>query len=169
MSQDQKSRIIRNAIKLAAIIVLSVLIWRLYDQNDAPGSSSNDSQVQQSDQADKPAGAGNEDLTTADGTSLDAPDEDQQTEAIYTFRNKYLLDEHFEKHGDEFDYADADEYENGASAVINDPSALHKTEKDDGDDIYYLERTNELVIVSTDGYIRTYFRPDSGIKYYNKQ
>ena len=42
-------------------------------------------------------------------------------------------------------------------------------EKDDGDDIYYLERTNELVIVSTDGYIRTYFRPDSGIKYYNKQ
>ena len=164
MSQDQKSRIIRNAIKLAAIIVLAVLIWRLYDQNDAPGSSSNDSQVQQSDQA-----GSQDDHTTAGGTSLDAPDENQKTEAIYTFRNKYLLDEHFEKHGDEFDYDSASEYENGASAVVNNPNALHKIEKDDGDDIYYLERTNELVIVSTDGYIRTYFRPDSGIKYYNKQ
>ena len=32
-----------------------------------------------------------------------------------------------------------------------------------------IESTNEFVILSTDGYIRTYFRPSSGIKYFNKQ
>ena len=80
-----------------------------------------------------------------------------------------MRDEHFQKHGDEFDYASAEEYEAGASAVVNDPAALHKKEADDNDDIYYLEKTNEFVIVSTDGYIRTYFKPRSGIKYYNKQ
>ena len=52
---------------------------------------------------------------------------------------------------------------------MNNPNALHKNEKEDNDDVYYLEETNEFVIVSTDGYIRTYFYPDSGIDYYNKQ
>ena len=37
------------------------------------------------------------------------------------------------------------------------------------DDVYYLEETNEFVIVSTKGYIRTYFKPDSGKRYYDKQ
>lgn len=36
-------------------------------------------------------------------------------------------------------------------------------------DVYYVESTNEFVIVSTDGYIRTYFKPDAGISYYNRQ
>ena len=46
---------------------------------------------------------------------------------------------------------------------------LHKIEAEDGDDVYYLESTNEFVIVSTDGYIRTYFKPEDGIEYYNRQ
>ena len=66
-------------------------------------------------------------------------------------------------------FASAEEYEEAAAAVPADPDALHKTEKEDGDDVYYIEATNEFVIVSTDGYIRTYFLPDSGIKYYNRQ
>ena len=49
------------------------------------------------------------------------------------------------------------------------PIALHKLEAEDGDDVYYLENTNEFVIVSTDGYIRTYFKPSRGMEYYNKQ
>lgn len=160
MSQEQKNRIIRTAVKVAIIAVLALLLWHMYgnDPSSAPSVSDDSStQTQQND------------LTTADDTTLSTPDDDEKTETIYTFRNNYLLNEHFKKHGDEFDYDTAEEYENGASAVVNDSDALHKTEKDDGDDIYYLERTNELVIVSTDGYIRTYFRPDSGIKYYNKQ
>ena len=41
--------------------------------------------------------------------------------------------------------------------------------KEDGDDVYYKENTNEFVVVSTDGYIRTYFNPDSGKKYFDRQ
>ncbi len=91
----------------------------------------------------------------------------------YHFRSKKLLDQHFEKHGaefkDDFGYKNASEYEKGASDVINNSSALHKTEKDDGDYVYYIVDTNEFVVLSKDGYIRTYFRPDQGKKYYDKQ
>ena len=38
--------------------------------------------------------------------------------------------------------------------MINTEGVLHKIEEEDGDDVYYLEETNEFVIVSTDGYIR---------------
>lgn len=91
----------------------------------------------------------------------------------YHFRNKKLLTQHFQKHGgefaDDFGYQSAEEYEKGASDVINNPSALYKTEAEDGDGVYYIQSTNEFVILSTDGYIRTYFRPDRGIDYFNRQ
>ncbi|MBR6486414.1 MAG: hypothetical protein IKT17_06955, partial [Lachnospiraceae bacterium] len=80
-----------------------------------------------------------------------------------------LLNEHYEKHGIDMGFKSAQEYEEAASKAALSPDALHKLEKEDGDDVYYVEATNEFVIVSTDGYIRTYFNPDSGIKYYNKQ
>ena len=66
-------------------------------------------------------------------------------------------------------FASAEEYEAAASAVINNPAALTKTEKEDGDYVYYLEETNEFVILSTDGYIRTYFLPSAGKAYYDRQ
>ena len=91
------------------------------------------------------------------------------TESTLQFRSKKLLNQHYEKHGIEMGFASAQEYEEAAAAVVANPDALHKTEKEDGDDVYYLESTNEFVIVSTDGYLRTYFLPSGGIKYYNKQ
>lgn len=87
----------------------------------------------------------------------------------YEFRKQQYLDEHFAKHGSEFDYETAEEYLAGANRVINDPNSLYKIEAEDGDHIYYLESTNEFVVVSTDGYIRTYFRPSAGIDYFNRQ
>ena len=87
----------------------------------------------------------------------------------YTFRNEKYLNQHFAKHGAEFSYANAQEYAQGASAVINNRNSLHKEEADDGDYVYYLESTNEFVVLSTDGYIRTYFKPSGGIDYYNRQ
>ncbi len=56
-----------------------------------------------------------------------------------------------------------------ASAVITNSNALHKKEAEDGDDVYYIEETNEFVVVSTDGYIRTYFNPSSGKDYFDRQ
>ena len=62
-----------------------------------------------------------------------------------------------------------EDYEKAASLVVNNKDALHKTEEEDGDDVYYVESTNEFVVVSTDGFIRTYFNPNGGIDYFNRQ
>ena len=96
-------------------------------------------------------------------------DTDYNYEVTYTFRNDNTLRQHFEKHGAEFSYVSEQEYVEGANSVIVSPDALHKTEAEDGDDVYYLEETNEFVIVSTDGYIRTYFKPTRGIDYFYAQ
>lgn len=87
----------------------------------------------------------------------------------YHFRNRDLLESNYEKHGKEMGFSSSKEYEMSASDVVNNPESLHKTEKEDGDDVYYKENTNEFVVVSTDGYIRTYFNPDSGKKYFDRQ
>lgn len=102
-------------------------------------------------------------------TTVAAPSEPVVQPTNYKFRSQKLLDQHYEKHGKEMGFASAKEYEKAAAAVPNHPDVLHKIEKEDGDDVYYIEATNEFVVVSTDGYIRTYFNPDRGIDYYNKQ
>lgn len=102
----------------------------------------------------------------------DQENETKETESAtgqYKFRKESLLNQHYEKHGIEMGFDSAEEYEAAASAVVNHPDVLHKTEKEDGDDVYYLEETNEFVVVSTDGYLRTYFYPSDGIDYYNRQ
>ena len=60
-------------------------------------------------------------------------------------------------------------YEAAANAVIANPEVLHKYESEDGDDVYYLADTNEFVVVSVDGYLRTYFEPSAGMAYYERQ
>ena len=118
---------------------------------------------------------------TADAVSDIAPGPDEATEqapvseveqapaAAYTFRSVEKMQEHFEKHGAEFGYATVEEYLAGANRVVASPEALHKLEAEDGDDVYYLESTNEIVFVSTSGYLRTYFKPDNGKAYFDRQ
>ena len=106
---------------------------------------------------------------TPKATVTPKPENTAAAETALKFRSKKLLDQHYEKHGKDMGFANAKDYEAAAAAVVANPDAVHKIEKEDGDDIYYLEETNEFVVVSTDGYLRTYFLPDSGIKYYNKQ
>lgn len=85
------------------------------------------------------------------------------------FRNANLLEQHYQKHGIDMGFDSAEEYEKAAAAVPFNPEALHKTEAEDGDDVYYIESTNEFVVVSTDGYLRTYFNPDRGKDYFDRQ
>ena len=66
-------------------------------------------------------------------------------------------------------FSSAEEYLAAANAVISNPNALVKTEKEDGDYVYYVEDTNEFVVLSRDGYIRTYFCPDGGRSYFDRQ
>ncbi len=94
---------------------------------------------------------------------------EQAPTVIYNFRKPEYLQEHFEKHGAEFGYTTAEEYLAGANRVVASPEALHKQEAEDGDDVYYLESTNEIVFVSTSGYLRTYFKPNDGKAYFDRQ
>ncbi len=85
------------------------------------------------------------------------------------FRNDSLLNDHYDKHGADMGFTSAQSYQEAAAKVVENSASLHKKEAEDGDDVYYLESTNELVIVAKDGYIRTYFCPEDGIEYYNRQ
>lgn len=111
------------------------------------------------------AGAGMQTAASLPETAVFEPSAGQ----VYTFRSEKLLLSHYEKHGIEMGFDSAEAYAAAANQVIHNPESLHKLEAEDGDDVYYLEATNEFVVVSTDGYIRTYFQPDSGIDYYNRQ
>lgn len=95
--------------------------------------------------------------------------EPEPSRKTYTFRSEALLEEHYQKHGVEMGFATKEDYVAAANEVIFSPNALHKLEAEDGDDVYYLEATNEFVIVSTDGYIRTYFYPEDGKEYFDRQ
>lgn len=105
-------------------------------------------------------------VSTSKPTVTPKPKPSQKT---YTFRSESLLEEHYQKHGVEMGFATKEEYVAAANAVIYSPAALHKLEAEDGDDVYYIEATNEFVIVSTDGYIRTYFYPNDGKAYFDRQ
>ncbi len=108
--------------------------------------------------------------TASPGINSAAVQQDlDDAEVIYTFRTQKQFEDHFEKHGVEMGYETPEDYLIGANQVITSDEALHKLEKEDGDDVYYLESTNEFVILSGDDYIRTYFLPDDGIEYYYRQ
>lgn len=102
-------------------------------------------------------------------TNTPKPTDKPVSGKTYKFRNSNLLNQHYDKHGKDMGFANAKEYEKAASDVINNPAALHKTEKEDGDFCYYIVKTNEFVVLSKDGYIRTYFLPDAGKAYYDRQ
>ncbi len=132
---------------------------------DTPAAESDASEDKPSAESDASA----ETTQETPETNAQAAQSSSVSTPQYKFRNSNLLNDHFEKHGKEMGFATAEEYQAAASAVVTNASALHKLEAEDGDDVYYIESTNDFVIVSTDGYIRTYFRPNSGIEYYNRQ
>ena len=102
-------------------------------------------------------------------SSSEVNENEQYNEKHYTFRKDEYLQEHYWKHGIAMGFNSAQDYLDAANTVINNPNSLHKLEKEDGDDVYFLESTNEFVIVSPVGYVRTYFIPDDGIDYFNRQ
>lgn len=105
-------------------------------------------------------------------TSVSSDDTTQQPveNKQYTFRNKDRFDEHYEKHGDEFGDITEEQYLELANELINSTSItiLHKN-GDNGDKKYYDPDNNYFLILSGDGYIRTFFRPSAGMKYWDKQ
>ena len=105
-------------------------------------------------------------------TKADPAATTKQQTVEYKFRNKDRLDEHYEKHGIEMGFKNAEAYRKAASDIIKSAGSegvLSKYKSDgSGDRCFYVEATKEFVVLSNDGYIRTYYIC-SGIKYYNKQ
>ncbi len=103
--------------------------------------------------------------------AVDEPQDSEEAEQTvvirYEFRKQQYLDEHYEKHGIEMGFASAEEYLAAANAMIAHPDVLTKKEKEDNDDVYFLEATGEFAVVSTDGYLRTYYLADKD--YFERQ
>ncbi len=157
--QNAKYALIR-LLTLATIVLLGIFgTWLLLSgDSDKSGNQARDSYYS----SDSLNGLQADEITSNDIT-------DESDSSSLRFRNDDLLNSHYKKHGIEMGFSSASEYETAARKVVENSNSLHKIESEDGDDVYYLESTNEFVIVSTDGYIRTYFYPDEGIEYFNRQ
>lgn len=114
-----------------------------------------------------------EEITSADIPEASEADLSETEKAVqkYYFRSEKLFDSHYEKHGAEFGDITQDEYLDLANELINaeGENILHKTEKEDGDFLYYDTETNEFLVLSMDGYIRTFFKPSAGLDYWERQ
>ncbi|MCR4841125.1 MAG: hypothetical protein K5848_06245 [Lachnospiraceae bacterium] len=158
-----------SALTVIVIVVLMAVFTELFGEKEGPGNGSSGSNSQVNSGTTNVEQNGEDSDSEENGDNGSENDSSSSPVEIYSFRTLSQLNDHFDKHGDEFGYLSATQYQAGANAVINNPNSLHKTEAEDGDDIYYLEESNELVVLSTDGYIRTYFKPSAGIDYYNRQ
>ncbi|MDO5516033.1 MAG: zinc-ribbon domain containing protein [Clostridium sp.] len=153
-NNNKKKNNIFKLFILAAVIIFGLFEgYGSYEKHNSPNP--NTPVIENSSET------GKKDNSSSQSTATDKD--------AYTFRTAQDCTDHFKKHGEEFGYTTEKQYVEGANKVINSSASLHKLEKEDGDDVYYLKDTNEFVIVSTSGFIRTYFKPQDGINYFNRQ
>lgn len=111
--------------------------------------------------------------TTTTTTTTTTPQETEPPDDYieYSFRTKKLYDDHYKKHGAEFGDITQEEYLQLANDLLNSDSdtILHKIEAEDGDDVFFDTETGYFLVLSTDGYIRTFFIPSAGKAYYDRQ
>ncbi len=86
-----------------------------------------------------------------------------------SFASSEKLVSHFAKHGPKMGFKSVDEYLGGARNLINQNQGVAKFVRQNGDTLYYNRATNEFAVMSQDGYLRTYFKPKQGAKYWNGQ
>ena len=88
------------------------------------------------------------------------------------FETPALLTDHFDKHKDEFGVTTEEEYAALAEAfcygAIN-PSVEVHVRTTDGATLRYNNATNELGIIGRDNFIKTYFKPSAGRRYFLKK
>ncbi|HAP33609.1 MAG: hypothetical protein K6F97_10630 [Lachnospiraceae bacterium] len=70
----------------------------------------------------------------------------------------------------EFGDITKEEYLALAQELVDTPGSQVLTKNnDDGDTLFYDPDTNSFAVVSGDGYLRTFFKPSAGQKYFDKQ
>ena len=78
---------------------------------------------------------------------------------------------HWQKHGGEFpEFATRDAYVAGAHAFVDHPppGTLTKS-RDNGDTLFYNPDSNTFAVRASNGAPRTFFRPDNGMAYWERQ
>ena len=86
----------------------------------------------------------------------------EKSVAIQGFVSAYQKNVHFRKHGGEFPFATADDYEAEAVAffVCNKPKTMVDCTRTGGDYLLYDKANNKLGVCAKDGTLRSFFRPD---------
>ena len=160
----------RNNAKTIRTLLILVLSLMLAVMPVLSGCGKKSSDAQEETTASLPTEAAEtQQTTTTTQTTTWTTTAAQTPRADYQFRKYSMLESHYYKHGIDMGFDSPEEYLAAANAVIANPDALTKTEKEDGDTVFYVEATNEFVVLSTDGYIRTYFLPDGGKRYFDRQ
>jgi pyocin large subunit-like protein len=90
-----------------------------------------------------------------------------QNTFTYSFKNNEELKEHFIKHGRETNCNTPKKYLKTANKIIKNKKTLKRKEKEDGDIVYFNEKTGGIVFLSPKGYIRTFYLSD--IDYFKRQ
>ena len=175
MAENSKKNSGKKITGLAALIlaVLCAVFGVTYSRNkaDPPAGTAAPAQTTEAGaQEDEPqTGAPSETEAPVGETAAADPIVSKAAASGLTFSSRQNLEDHYKKHGIEMGFSSAAAYLAAANAVVANPKALHKLEAEDNDHIYYLEETNEIVFVSQKGFIRTYFEPDRGRAYFDKQ
>lgn len=87
------------------------------------------------------------------------------------FRSPAKLEEHFRKHGAEFRAASVEEYLRLAQALRDAPvgGEILEIVRDDGTRSRFDRATGAFLAFDPDGTIRTFFRPNDGLRYFQRQ
>lgn len=78
------------------------------------------------------------------------------------------LERHFQKHGHEMGFATKEDYLRAAQDLVRAGPGVEILERG-GDTLFYRAQTNEFAVLSHRNVIRTYFRPDDGRRYWERQ
>ncbi len=93
-------------------------------------------------------------------------------EAVITASwNPRNLQTHWNKHRREFpEFKTAEEYGSAALRFFADPpEGMLKKFRKNGDRLYYHQKSNYFGVTAGDGTPKTFFRPNRGIRYWNRQ
>jgi pyocin large subunit-like protein len=78
------------------------------------------------------------------------------------------LEQHFDKHGGEMGIPTKEAYLRAAQALVRGGPGIETYQRGD-DTLFFKESTDEFAVLSGRGVIRTYFKPNDGRRYWERQ
>jgi pyocin large subunit-like protein len=87
------------------------------------------------------------------------------------FRSRAQFNEHFQKHGAEFDGLDQQQYLRAAQTLRDAPvgGAIEELRRPDGTVSRFDRASGAFIAFNADGTIRTFFKPNDGERYFRRQ